>query len=220
MCETKVMNQLEEGTFSMVARCPKTKALGVCVSTAVPAVGSIVPHAEADVGAIATQANTNIIYGTKGLKLLKMGFSPKTALEAMLKEDSEKESRQVIIIDGLGRTAAFTGKETIDWKGHLIGKDYVVAGNMLVGSRVIEAMAQTFRSSEGELADRLMNALEAGQEEGGDKRGKTSAALLVVSKEQKGTRPLLDLRVDEHPNPVKELRRIFEVYEEWMKKQQ
>jgi uncharacterized Ntn-hydrolase superfamily protein len=197
-------------TFSMVARCPKTFSLGVCTSSAAPAVRSRVPHVEKGVGAIATQANTNILYGIDGLKLLKRGLSPQIALRTMLKEDPDRETRQVIIIDKQGRTAAFTGKETIDWKGHLIGKNYVVAGNMLVGSKVIEAMAQAFEGSDGELAERLMKALEAGQEAGGDKRGKTSAALLVLSKEQKETRPLIDLRVDEHPDPVNELRRIFE----------
>jgi len=206
-------------TFSMVARCSKTSALGVCVSTAVPAVGNRVPHVEAGVGAIATQANTNILYGIHGLKLLKMGLSPQTALESMLKEDPGRETRQIIIIDRDGRTAAFTGTETIEWKGHLIGKGYVVAGNMLVGSEVIEAMAQAFEGSEGELAERLMIALEAGQEAGGDKRGKKSAALLVASREQVGLPQLLDLRVDEHPDPVRELRRTFEGHKEWMKKQ-
>jgi len=193
----------------MVARCPKTWMLGVCVSTAVPAVGSRVPHVEAGVGAIATQANTNILYGVDGLKLLKAGLSPQAALETMLKEDPDRESRQVIIVDKDGRTAAFTGKETIDWKGHLVGKDYAVAGNMLVGSWVIEAMAQTFKSSEGDLAERLMKALEAGQEEGGDKRGKVSAALVVASQKREIS-PILDLRIDKHPDPVRELRRIFE----------
>jgi len=193
----------------MVARSSRTLMLGVCVSTAVPAVGSRVPHVEAGVGAIATQGNTNIFYGIKGLKLLKAGFSPQAALEAMLEEDPDRESRQVIIIDRDGGTAAFTGKETIEWKGHLVGTDYVVAGNMLVGSRVIEAMAQTFESSKGELAERLLKALEAGQEAGGNKRGRMSAALLVTGREQEET-PILDLKVDKHHNPVGELRRIFE----------
>jgi len=183
--------------------------LGVSVSTAIPAVGSRVPHVEAGVGAIATQAKTNILYGINGLKLLKTELSPQAALETMLKEDPERESRQVIIIDKDGRTAAFTGKETIDWKGHLLGKDYAVAGNMLVSRRVIEVMAQTFESSEGELAERLIKALEAGQEAGGDKRGMMSAALMVTS-QKRGTSPILNLRVDEHQNPVRELRRIFE----------
>ena len=199
-------------TFSMVATCSKTLALGVCVSTAVPAVGSRVSHVEASVGAIATQANTNILYGTNGLKMLKKGFSPQKALEVMLKKDSDRESRQVIIIDKERRKAAFTGKDTIDWKGHLIGKNYVVAGNLLVGGRVIRAMAQTFESSDGLLAERLMRALEAGQEAGGDKRGRVSAALLVASENLSEAHPILDLRVDEHKNPVRELRRVFESY--------
>ena len=194
----------------MVARCPETLTLGVCVSTAVPAVGSRVPHVEARVGAIATQAKTNTFYGINGLKMLKAGLSPQAALEAMLNEDPDRESRQVIIIDSEGRTAAFTGKENIGWKGHLVGKDYMVAGNMLVGGQVIEAMARTFESSEEKLAERLLKALEAGQEAGGDKRGRVSAALLIASQQQIKNRPILDLRVDEHHDPVKELKRIFE----------
>lgn len=194
----------------MVARCPKTLTLGVCVSTAVPAVGSRVPHVEAGVGAVATQAKTNVFYGINGLKLLKAGLSPQAALEAMLNEDQDRESRQVTIIDIEGRTAAFTGKKTIGWKGHLVGKDYVAAGNMLASSQVIGAMAQTFENSEGELAERLLKTLEAGQEAGGDKRGRMSAALLIASQQQIGNRPLLNLRVDEHHDPVKELKRIFE----------
>lgn len=195
----------------MVARCPKTLALGVCVSSAVPAVGSRVPHAMAGVGAIATQAYTNVLYGIKGLELLKKGFSPQEALGAMLKHDPERELRQVIVIDKFGRTAAFTGKETVNWKGHIIGKDYVVAGNMLVGGEVIKAMAQTFEISEGGLAERLMKALEAGQEAGGDQRGRVSAALLVVGEEQTET-PVLDLRVDSYREPVRELRRKLKNY--------
>ena len=206
-------------TFSIIARCAKTSALGVCVATAVPAVGSVVPYAEEGVGAIATQAYTEISYGIKGLQLLKMGFSPQTALEVMLKEDENREKRQVTIIDKDGRTAAFTGKQTIDWKGHLVGKNYVVAGNMLVGSKVIEAMAKTFENSEGKLAEILLKALEAGQKAGGDKRGKVSAALLIVGEKQVETRPFLDLRVDKHQDPVKELIRIYEAYKKWSQSQ-
>jgi uncharacterized Ntn-hydrolase superfamily protein len=197
-------------TFSIAARCSETQALGVCVSTAVPAVGSVVPHVEANVGAIATQGLTNILYGINGLKLLKMGFSPQTALETMLKEDSEREKRQVAIIDKNGRTAAFTGKETHEWKGHIIKRDHVVAGNLLTSERVLEAMTQTFTASEGDLAERLLLALEAGQNAGGDRRGRASAALLVVNKEFSPTRPMIDLRVDSHPNPVGELRKVWE----------
>ena len=197
-------------TFSMVARCPKKLELGVCVSTAVPAVGSRVPHVEAGVGAIATQAKTNILYGINGLKLLRTGLSPQVALETMSREDPDWKSRQVIMIDGKGRTAAFTGKDTIGWKGHLVGENYAVAGNMLVSNQVIEAMAQTFENSNGELAERMLKALEAGQEAGGDKRGRISAALLIARQRQKENRSLLDLRVDEHPDPVREFTTIFE----------
>ncbi len=193
-------------TFSIVARCPKTHVLGVGVSTAIPAVGSRVPHVEADVGAIATQANTNIDYGVKGLKLLKLGFSPRASLETMLEEDSDRETRQVIIIDCEGRTAAFTGKETGFWKGHFVGEGFVVAGNMLVGECVIEAMKEEYEKSEGELAKRLLRALEAGDAVGGDKRGKLSAAIVVAG----GPRVFVDLRVDFSLNPVGELRRVFE----------
>jgi len=203
-------------TFSLVARCSRTNEVGVCVATAIPAVGSVVPYAEAGVGAIATQASTNVIYGTRGLELLRSGLSPQEALERILREDSERESRQVIMIDVHGRTAAFTGKANVDWKGHLIGENYVVAGNMLAGAQVIQAMAEAFETSGGELEERLLNALEAGQKAGGDKRGKRSAALLVMKRpEYKGIRPFIDLRVDYHEDPVKELRRIFEAYKAW-----
>jgi len=204
-------------TFSMVARCPKTLELGVCVSTAVPAVGHRVPHVEAGVGAIATQAHTNVLYGTEGLRLLKEGFSPQAALDTMLKRDPDREFRQVIIIDVHGRTAAFTGRETEDWKGHRIGKDYAVAGNLLTVGAVLEAMAQTFEGFKGRLAERLMKALEAGQEAGGDRRGRVSAALLVASHGWTETGPTLNLHVDEHLEPINELRRLFEAHKKEMK---
>jgi len=211
----KLIEQLS-ATFSLVARCSRTNELGVCVATAIPAVGSVVPYAEAGVGAIATQALTNVIYGTRGLKLLRSGLSPQEALERILREDPERESRQVIMIDAHGRTAAFTGKANVDWKGHLIGDNYVVAGNMLVSAQVIQATAEAFETSGGELEERLLNALEAGQKAGGDKRGKRSATLLVMKRpEYKGIRPFIDLRVDYHEDPVKELRRIFEAYKAW-----
>lgn len=197
-------------TFSIVAFDSKTKTLGISVSTAIPAVGSAVPHVEAGVGAVATQAQTNVLHGIEGLKLLKMGLSPQAALETMLQGDIDREKRQVIIIDAQGRTAAFTGRENVEWKGHIIRKDCVVAGNMLAGSRVIKAMVETFEATKGKLAERLLKALEAGQEAGGDKRGRMSAALLVANEQWiSETRPVLDLRVDAHQDPVKELRRIY-----------
>jgi len=193
-------------TFSIIARCPKTLALGVATASASIAVGNRVPHVKAGVGAIATQAKTNIKYGIEGLKLLEMGFSPKKTLETLLEKDSEREERQVIIIDIEGRIAAFTGKKAVEWKGHIIGRNYAVAGNMLVGEEVIEAMVEAFEKSEGEtLAERLLRALEAGQRAGGDKRGKTSAALKVCDNE--GLR--INLRVDLNPNPIEELRKMM-----------
>jgi len=203
-------------TFSLVARCSRTNELGVCVATAIPAVGSVVPYAEIGVGAIATQALTNVTYGTQGLELLRLGLSPQEALERMLREDSERESRQVIMIDAQGRTAAFTGSANVDWKGHLVGENCVAAGNMLVGEQVIQEMAEAFDASRGELEERLLVALEAGQKAGGDKRGKRSAALLVMKRrEYRGVRPFIDLRVDYHEEPLEELRRIFEAYRAW-----
>jgi len=199
-------------TFSIVARDPKTKALGVAVSTAVPAVGSVVPHVKAGVGAVATQAQTNVFYGIEGLKLLEAGFSPQIALETMLQNDSNREKRQIIIIDVQGRMAAFTGKENVEWKGHMVGRDFAVAGNMLTGSAVLKDMAETFEATKGSLAERLLKALEAGQKAGGDKRGRMSAVLLVGGEQwMTETRPVLDLRVDVHSDPVVELRRIYKV---------
>lgn len=199
-------------TFSIVARCPKTRALGVAVSTAVPAVGSVVPHVKVSIGAIATQAQTSIVYGTEGLQLLEKGLVPQKALETLLAADEDREKRQVIIIDAKGKTAAFTGKETEGWKGHVVGEDCVVAGNMLTGSLVVRVMRDSFREEEGSLTLRLLKALEAGQDAGGDKRGRLSAALMVADSRWTGSsRPLLDLRVDVHSNPVAELRRVYAI---------
>lgn len=205
------------GTFSIVARCHRTSALGVSVSTAVPAVGSVVPHVQLGVGAIATQGYTNILYGIDGLRLLGKGFSPQDTLEALRREDSRRELRQVAIIDRKGRKAAFTGKETLEWHGHIVGEDCIASGNMLTSGKVLEAMVETFESSEGWLADRLMWSLEAGDEAGGDRRGRMSAALIVADEEMVlETRPLLSLRVDVHVEPVKELSRVFETYKVWI----
>lgn len=197
-------------TFSMVARCPRTLALGVCVATASLAVGNRVPHVRANVGAIATQAKTSILHGIMGLKLLGRGFHPKAALETLLSEDLEREARQVVVIDVHGRVAAFTGEYAADWKGHFIGEDCVAAGNRLVGGWVLEAMVRAFEGSEGNLAERLMRALEAGQAAGGDRLWAASAALLVAEKESPPDRLTLDLRVDESPDPIGDLRRLFE----------
>lgn len=196
-------------TFSIIARCPKTLNLGVAVATASIAVGSRVPHIKANVGAIATQAKTNVEYGIKGLKLLEMGFSPRETLQSLLNRDSEREERQVIIIDADGKTAAFTGKNVLGWKGHLIGNNYAAAGNLLVSEKVIADMAEAFEKyKDRTLAERLLIALEAGQKAGGDKRGISSAALKVCDKNNLW----INLRVDLHPDPIKELKRRLEKY--------
>lgn len=196
-------------TFSIVARCPQTGELGVAASTAIPAVGAINPFAKARVGAITTQAWSNPYLGMDGLGLLAQGLSAVEVLERLLRADPDREKRQLGIVDARGGVAAFTGEEVQPWKGHREGRGYVVAGNLLVGDETIQAMAEAFERARGPLGDRLLVALEAGQAAGGDKRGKVSAALLVVRDEEY---PYFDLRVDEHTGPVAELRRIFDVY--------
>jgi len=194
------------GTFSIVARCKKTGDFGVASATAAPCVGAMLPFAQEGVGAIATQAWVNVNLGHQGLALMREGLSVRAALEALLAEDEGRARRQVIGIDPDG-VFGYTGSECTEVKGHLMGEDHVVAGNILVDMRVLEAMAGAFRRSRGELAGRLLAAVEAGQAAGGDSRGKLSACLLVAS-----GRPKLyhDIRVDHHPDPVKELRRIFD----------
>jgi uncharacterized Ntn-hydrolase superfamily protein len=196
-------------TFSIVAYCQRTCELGIAVSTAIPAVGAINPFAKARVGAIATQAWSNPYLGIDGLYLLEQGLAPTKVLEQLLKFDADREKRQLSIVDAHGNVAASTGKEVKPISGHFEGKGYVVAGNLLVNKKTIQAMAKTFEKAQGPLGERLLIALEAGQAAGGDKRGKVSAALLVVRDEEY---PYIDLRVDEHPSPIKELRRIFDIY--------
>ncbi len=196
-------------TFSIVARCPQTGQMGIAVSTAIPAVGAINPFARPGIGAIATQSVSNPHLGIDGLSLLAQGLTAPQALERLLEVDADREKRQVSIVDARGHVAAFTGKEVDTWNGHRIGPGWAVAGNLLGGEEVIRAMARAFEAAQGPLGERLLIALEAGQVAGGDKRGKVSAALLVVGDREY---PILDLRVDEHPEPVVELRHIFDVY--------
>ncbi len=200
---------LNLNTFSIVAYDDASGMLGVAVSTRVPAVGAVCPFARAGVGAISTQAWTNPLLGVDGLDLLEQGYSAEEALHKLLDADPDPETRQIIAVDGKGRPAAHTGSETDPWKGHRTGDGYAVAGNMLVGDETITAMAEAFGASADEpLYERLLRALESGQAAGGDKRGRQSAALHVVKSEPY---PYLDLRVDEHPDPVAELRRVYEV---------
>lgn len=194
-------------TFSIVALDKKTHTLGVATATGSTYVGNRVPHVKEGVGAIATQAETEISYGVRGLELLKSGYTPKEALEKLLSEDSKREHRQVIIIDKHGRKAAFTGQKNIDYKGHIIREDCVVAGNMLVNENVLKEMVRAFEEEKGELARKLLRALEAGKEAGGDFRGERSAALIVAF-------PKIDdklvLKVNDHNEPIKELRKLLE----------
>jgi uncharacterized Ntn-hydrolase superfamily protein len=195
-------------TFSITARCEKTGMLGVAVSTARPAVGSLVPYVKSGLGAIATQALVNPFYGIDGIHLLSEGLSVDEVLERLLAADPDRERRQCSIVGSDGNSTAFTGKETVPWQGHLIGHQFVVAGNMLTGPETIDAMFDTYQALENEsLPERLLAALCSGQEAGGDKRGRQSAALFVVRDEKY---PLVDIRVDEHVDPVKELIRVYE----------
>lgn len=196
-------------TFSIAARCPRTGMLGVAVSTAVPAVGGICSYIKEGVGAIATQSWVNPYLGIDGLKLLEQGLSAEETLTKLLADDPGRDDRQMGIVDAQGRVAAFTGASCVTYAGHILGNGFTVQGNMLVGAETINAMAAAAKASEAsDLTERLMLVLEAGQAAGGDKRGKQSAALKVFNRE---AYPWLDIRVDEHRNPVSELRRIFEI---------
>jgi uncharacterized Ntn-hydrolase superfamily protein len=200
---------LDLNTFSVVARDPASNMFGVATSTKFPAVGALVPYARAGVGAIATQARVNPLLGYDGLDLLERGHGAGETLEILLNSDPEPEKRQLGIVDFRGDSAAHTGAETDAWHGHLTGPNYAVTGNLLVGEEVVVAMVEAFEVSAGEpLAERLVRVLEAGQEAGGDKRGRQSAAVRVVEGQPY---PYIDLRVDDHPDPVAELRRIYEV---------
>ncbi|MGY8643722.1 MAG: DUF1028 domain-containing protein [Verrucomicrobiales bacterium] len=200
-------------TFSIVAVDKSTGEIGVAVQSKIVGVGSIVPFAEAGVGAVATQAYANVRYGPIGLLMLKTGATPEQTIDMLTKNDPEKAHRQVGIVSAGGEVATFTGEKCSDWAGGISGDGFVVQGNILTGESVITAMAEAFKKTEGLLAERLIAALEAGQAEGGDKRGRQSAALLLV-REGWGYAGLndrfRDIRVDEHETPIKELRRVYE----------
>jgi uncharacterized Ntn-hydrolase superfamily protein len=194
-------------TFSIAAYSRQEQSFGVAVSTARPNVGSLVPFVSLK-GAIATQARVNTELGRQGLALLEAGVGIEVALNALLAADPDRDIRQLHGVDAR-QTFAFTGQNCVVWAGHHLGDGYTVAGNMLVGPHVIEAMAAAFEAATGaELSDRLLQALEAGQQAGGDKRGKQSAALLVASPD---SRYYHNLRVDDHVEPVGELRRIYDL---------
>lgn len=205
----------QPSTFSIVAYDPATGMLGVAVQSKFPAVGATVPWAKAGVGAVATQALANLTYAEEGLRLLASGMSAEEVVKKLTENDPGREDRQVGMVDAQGRAAAFTGKNTFNWAGHHVGRYYTCQGNILVSRETVEAMARAFEQSKSPFPERLVEALEAGQRAGGDRRGRESAALLVVKKGGGyggvGDR-WIDLRVDDHPEPIAELRRLLGVH--------
>ncbi len=202
-------------TFSIVGFDPETKELGVAVASKFLAVGSVVPWAKAGVGAVATQSWANPDYGSKGLELMAQGKSAEDVLTLLTAEDHKKADRQVGIVDAKGNSATFTGDHCFDWAGGIAGPNFACQGNILVDEQTVKAMADSFQTSRGDLASRLVQALLAGDIAGGDRRGKQSAALLIV-KENGGyggaNDRYIDLRVDDHKDPVHELHRLLELH--------
>ncbi|HEX6793749.1 MAG TPA: DUF1028 domain-containing protein [Casimicrobiaceae bacterium] len=195
-------------TWSIVAR-DRSGAFGVAVASRFFAVGALCPHARSNVGALATQALVNPGYGPAGLDRLARGEAPQQVVDALVANDAGREHRQLHLIDETGRTAAYTGAQCIGWCGHSAADGFSVAGNMLAGERVIADTAEAFRrDAHLPLAERLIAAMKAGEAAGGDKRGKQAAALCIVTTEDY---PLLDLRVDDHVDPLAELQRLHDV---------
>jgi uncharacterized Ntn-hydrolase superfamily protein len=219
------------GTFSIIAFDPATNQFGVGVQSRAFGAGAAVPWAEAGVGAVATQAAANRTYGPKAMALLKQGLSPQEIIKKITDEDSGRDTRQVAVIDTKGRLACYTGKNVIDRDNNpkdyvhfgdyagcitVAGKNYSVQGNTLASEEVLKAMAQAFERTEGEMANRLLAALDAGQSKGGDSRGMQSGGILVVQAIPNGdtnrtTDRIVDIRVDDSENPFKELHRILNV---------
>lgn len=207
-------------TYSIVARDPATGEIGVAVQSHWFSVGSVVPWAQAGVGAVATQSFVDPAYGPLGLELMRAGRSAQAALNALVSTDTDKAVRQVAMIDAEGRVAAHTGSRAIFAAGHHVGKQYSVQANLMDKPTVWPAMAKAFESAQGDLTERMLCALEAAEAEGGDIRGRQSAAIVVVRATTTG-RPwedrLFDLRVEDHPNPVTELRRLVRLQRAYQK---
>lgn len=196
-------------TWSIVARDAVSGAFGVAVTTKFLAVGALCPHAMSHTGALATQALVNPTWGPRGMAMLRDGLSATETLEKLVASDEGRATRQLHLIDREGRTAQHTGADCIGWCGHLAGSGFSVAGNMLAGETVLSATAARFAAaSDLPFAERFLAALDAGQAEGGDKRGRQSAALLVYTTEEY---PDYSLRVDDHPEPLAELRRLYDL---------
>ncbi len=199
-------------TWSIIARDDATGHFGIAVATRFFAVGARVPYIAAGVGAVATQALVNPYYGIDGLKLLREGKLPRDAIEVLKAADSGHASRQLHIMDADGHVAAYTGVDCVDWCGHIEGNGFSIAGNMLAGARVLDDTAATYIANQKlPFAQRLIAAMHAGEAAGGDKRGRQSAALLICGDEEW---PALDLRVDDHADPLQELERLEQVSRE------
>jgi uncharacterized Ntn-hydrolase superfamily protein len=198
-------------TYSIVARDPQTGQLGVAVQTFNLAVGTWVPWAAGGVGAVATQALAERSYGTRGLELIREGKSAPEALQTLLAADPQREQRQVSMIDAQGRIGTHTGRCCIPEAGSHLGDTFCTQANMMLRDTVWQAMAEAYQAAQGDLADRLMAALDAAQAEGGDMRGKQTAALLVVDRAESSI-PLIDLRVDRDPQPLKRLRHMLRLH--------
>lgn len=206
---------IHPSTFSIAAYDPQENAWGVAVASKFLAVGAVVPWARAGAGAVATQSYANTSFGPRGLDLMAGGLSAEDALEQLLSEDEGRDHRQVGLVDAQGRSASYTGQGCFPWAGHISGPNFTCQGNILVGQATIEAMASAFLNARGELADRLVAALNAGETAGGDSRGRQSAAVLVV-KPAGGYSGFndryLDLRVDDDPAPVQRLRGLLQMH--------
>jgi uncharacterized Ntn-hydrolase superfamily protein len=217
-------------TYSLVACDLESREWGIAVQSKFLAVGAVVPWAEPEVGAIATQALANVAYGPRGLELLREGLSADDVVSRLTEEDAGRADRQLGVVDGVGRAASYTGSSCLHWAGGRTGERYAAQGNILVSEETVTALAETFEQTEGKpLAERLLSALAAAQAAGGDSRGQQSASLLVVKKDggYGGTSDVMvDLRVDDHPAPIEELARLYEMHdllfgktpdEEWLR---
>lgn len=202
-------------TFSIVARDSVTGEMGVAVQSHAFSVGTVVSWGEAGVGVVATQSLVNRGFGPNGLKLLKIGKSPAEVIKILTETDSGREGRQIGVLDMQGRTASYTGKKCIDEAGHIAEKNFSVQANMMLNNKVVPAMAKAFKETKGALAERMIAALEAGQNAGGDVRGQQSAAILVVKPVATGRiweDRYIDLRVEDNPEPIKELKRLLQIF--------
>ena len=202
-------------TFSIVACDLKEKTWGVAVASKFPAVGAVVPWAQADAGAVATQSFANTSFGPRGAEMMSQGLSAKQTLKLLLKDDPEREQRQVGLVDAKGKAATFTGSSCFDWAGGVTGKGYAIQGNILAGAKVVAEMEKKFLAAKGDLPSRLYSALLAGDRAGGDKRGRQSAAIYVV-KPKGGYGGFIDrwidYRVDDHEDPVPRLGELIELH--------